>query len=129
MPFWKAGARARKWQSRVRWIPNPGMKKSKSSVGLSLESRILPQPNQNMKVTYVSHACLLIETGESLITTDPWFDGPAFCGQWNVFPRPVDSDAAAAADVVLISHPHEDHLHEPTLRRMCKEPKKLFYPF
>src|SRR5882672_10057688 len=82
-----------------------------------------------MKVTYVSHACLLVETEKSLITTDPWFDGPAFCGQWNVFPRPVDSDAVAAADVVLISHPHEDHLHEPTLRRLCQEPKKVFYPF
>jgi L-ascorbate metabolism protein UlaG (beta-lactamase superfamily) len=85
-----------------------------------------------MKVTYVSHACLLIDTGKTVIATDPWFDGPAFCGQWNVFPRPMDADAAAAAsaDVLLVSHPHEDHLHEPTLRRLCETgPKRLFYPF
>ena len=30
---------------------------------------------------------------------------------------------------LLISHPHEDHLHEPTLRRLCREPKQVFYPF
>ena len=82
-----------------------------------------------MKVTYVSHACLLIDTGTSRIATDPWFDGPAFCDQWNVFPKPMDSDAVADASVYLISHPHEDHLHEPTLRRLCRKPKQVFYPF
>jgi hypothetical protein len=85
-----------------------------------------------MKVTYVSHACLLIDTGKTRIATDPWFDGPAFCGQWNVFPRPFETDAAAtaSASVYLISHPHEDHLHEPTLRRLSATgSKRLFYPF
>ena len=74
-----------------------------------------------MRVTYVSHACLLIDTGTSIITTDPWFEGPAFCGQWNVFPRPVDTPALDQASVVLLSHAHEDHLHEPTLRRLVVE--------
>src|SRR5438067_1151241 len=82
-----------------------------------------------MRVTYVSHACLLIDTGTWIITTDPWFEGPAFCGQWNVFPRPVDTPALDQASVVLLSHAHEDHLHEPTLRRLCRQPKKVFYPF
>jgi Beta-lactamase superfamily domain len=82
-----------------------------------------------MKVTYVSHACLLIDTGRTLLATDPWFDGPAFCDQWNVFPRPVHSAEAEDASVYLISHPHEDHLHEPTLRRLCARPKRVFYPF
>jgi len=82
-----------------------------------------------MKVTCISHACLLIDTGSFLIATDPWFDGPAFCDQWHVFPKPIDTEPVATAPVILISHPHEDHLHEPTLRRVCREPKTLFYPF
>jgi len=82
-----------------------------------------------MKVTYVSHACLLFDTGTTLIATDPWFDGPAFCDQWNVFPKPVDTSGVEAASTILISHPHEDHMHEPTLRRLCARPKRLFYPF
>ena len=82
-----------------------------------------------MRVTYVSHACLLIDTGTSLIATDPWLDGPAFCGQWNVFPRPVNTADVEKASIVLVSHAHEDHLHEPTLKRLCHQPKKLFYPF
>lgn len=82
-----------------------------------------------MKVTYVSHACLLIDTGKTRIATDPWLDGPAFCDQWNVFPRPVHPAEAEGASVYLISHPHEDHLHEPTLRRLCTTAKRVFYPF
>jgi L-ascorbate metabolism protein UlaG (beta-lactamase superfamily) len=82
-----------------------------------------------MKITYVSHACMVIDTGSCLIATDPWFDAPAFCDQWHVFPKPVDTEPVASASVILISHPHEDHLHEPTLRRVCREPKTLFYPF
>jgi hypothetical protein len=87
------------------------------------------QRDVDMQVTYISHACLLIDTGSLRIATDPWFDGPAFCDQWNVFPKPTHSDAAAEASVYLISHPHEDHLHEPTLRRLCRQPKRVFYPF
>ena len=52
-----------------------------------------------MKVTYISHACLLIDTGKTLMATDPWFDGPAFCNQWNVFPRPVHPAAAEGASL------------------------------
>lgn len=82
-----------------------------------------------MRVTYVNHACLLIELGSTRIATDPWFEGPAFSGQWNVFPKPVNTADVDEASVVLISHAHEDHLHEPTLRRICGQPKKLFFPF
>ena len=35
-----------------------------------------------MNIEYVCHACLLIDTGDVKIATDPWFAGPAYCGQW-----------------------------------------------
>ena len=34
-----------------------------------------------MKVEYVCHACLLIETADLKIVTDPWFNGAAYCNQ------------------------------------------------
>jgi hypothetical protein len=40
-----------------------------------------------VKVEYISHACLLIDTGEVRIATDPWFAGPAYSQQWYVFPK------------------------------------------
>ncbi|MGB8508756.1 MAG: MBL fold metallo-hydrolase [Pyrinomonadaceae bacterium] len=81
-----------------------------------------------IKIEYICHACLLIDTGDLKIVTDPWFHGPAYCGQWNVFPKPVNLDALDAADCLLLSHGHEDHLHEPSLRRIRKS-ARVFYPF
>ena len=34
-----------------------------------------------MKIEYIGHACLLIDTGKIKIATDPWFYGPAY--SWN----------------------------------------------
>lgn len=80
-----------------------------------------------MKVEYICHACLLIDTGDLKIVTDPWFKGPAYSGQWHVFPKPVRLDALDAVDVILISHGHEDHLHEPTLKSLQTR-ARVFYP-
>ncbi len=81
-----------------------------------------------MKIEYISHACLLIETGDVKIVTDPWWTEPAYCGQWYVFPKPVRTNFTDETDVILISHGHEDHLHESTLKLFPKE-AKVFYPY
>ena len=81
-----------------------------------------------MRITYVNHACLFIELGGRKIVTDPWFDGPAYANQWHPFPKPVNAELVDQADTILISHAHEDHLHEPTLRRL-NPAKRVYYPF
>src|SRR5688500_1632495 len=81
-----------------------------------------------MRITYISHASLLIEADGIRIVTDPWYDGPAYGGQWNVFPKPVDDSIARSAEYVVLTHGHEDHLHEPTLRRIAGG-KTALYPF
>ncbi len=78
-----------------------------------------------MKIEYVSHACLSIETADARIVTDPWFNGGAYCNQWHVFPRPVNTEILNQADVLLISHGHEDHLHEATLKLLPKSARVL----
>ena len=81
-----------------------------------------------MRIQYICHACLRIDTGDVRLATDPWFDGPAYSGQWHVFPRPLEPELLHQAEVVLISHAHEDHLHEPTLRRFAQN-KLAVYPY
>lgn len=82
-----------------------------------------------MKITYVGHAGLLVDTGDVKILMDPWLNGPAYCGQWHPFPRPViDAGALGDVDVILLSHGHEDHLHEPTLQALPKRARVL-YPY
>ena len=81
-----------------------------------------------MRVEYICHACLLIETQGLKIITDPWLDGPAYCDQWHVFPKPVSTTCPNGFDIVVISHGHQDHLHGPTLKKLPKR-VKVFYPY
>jgi len=81
----------------------------------------------SMKIHYICHACLLVDTGDVKIVSDPWFHGPAYCGQWHVFPKPVNTDKLSEIDAILISHGHQDHLHEPTLKVLPKS-AQVFYP-
>ncbi len=71
---------------------------------------------------------MVIETEDRRIATDPWFVGAANCGQWHVFPKPVNTEKLDDIDTILISHGHEDHLHEETLRTLPKR-AQVFYPY
>lgn len=74
-----------------------------------------------MKITFIGHASILVETNELRILSDPWWEGPCFGTQWWVYPfaytHPV---AKEAVDYIYISHGHHDHLHMGTLRRLPK---------
>src|SRR5215475_5155373 len=81
-----------------------------------------------MKIEYIGHACLSIDTGKMKIATDPWFYGPAYCGQWHIFPKPVNTAALNHVDVIALSHGHEDHMHVQSLERLVGD-KLVFYPY
>jgi len=83
---------------------------------------------QGMRIEYISHACLSIDTGDTKIVTDPWIYGSAYCGQWNVFPKPVNTRVLDDCQVVLLSHGHEDHFHPPTVEKLPKS-ARVFYPY
>ncbi len=70
-----------------------------------------------MNIHPVNHACLLIETGERFVLTDPWPISPAF-GGWAQNPRPAHADIEAIKKLdpqkltVVISHGHDDHFDD-----------------
>ena len=75
-----------------------------------------------MRVTYVCHACMLVETQGVRILTDPWIHGPCFYGSWYQLPEPVVRiEDLFPLDYIYISHSHPDHLHKPTLARIPKD--------
>ncbi len=81
-----------------------------------------------MKIEYICHACLLIETEDLRIATDPWLGGATYCGQWHLFPKPVNGEKLQDIDAIFISHGHEDHLNEGTLQTLPKT-AEVFYPY
>jgi len=71
-----------------------------------------------IKITYLSHACLLIETNEVSFITDPWIVGFAFAsGWWPKSSPPKDwRKIVNSVDFIYISHNHPDHLNLFTLK-------------
>ena len=86
------------------------------------------QPKEIMKITYISHACLLIETDTLKIVTDPWVMGAAYCKQWYLYPKATQPELIQDADYVLYSHGHEDHLHAESLQTIQKQ-ATILYPY
>lgn len=81
-----------------------------------------------LKVSYICHGAILVEAGGLKIVTDPWLKGPAYCGQWYLFPKPVDITPALDVDYILYSHGHEDHMHPHSLELINKR-AHVFYPY
>ena len=41
-----------------------------------------------MKIDFIGHAAILVETKGLRILADPWWQGPCFGNQWWIYPRP-----------------------------------------
>ncbi|MEY2884399.1 MAG: hypothetical protein RL490_2123 [Pseudomonadota bacterium] len=75
-----------------------------------------------MDVTILSHACLLVRSGDTRIIVDPWLLGSCYWRSWWNFPQAVfDPDELGKVDAVIISHVHWDHWHGPTLKKFFKD--------
>jgi UDP-MurNAc hydroxylase len=63
-----------------------------------------------MRVTFLGHAGMYVETEGGTVLCDPWFT-PAYFASWFPFPRNDGLDPAAfsSPDYLYISHLHHDH--------------------
>ena len=87
-----------------------------------------PAPSVNgedLKVTMIGHATLLIQTAGLNFITDPVFVERAspvqFAGPKRVNPPGVPFDKLPKIDFVLLTHNHYDHLDLETLNRLINE--------
>jgi len=85
----------------------------------------LPQKSfsKDIKITFISHACLIIETAEFSFATDPWVVGFAFASGWWPKNDPVKDwkEKLNSVDFIYISHNHPDHLNQFTLEHIRKD--------
>ena len=76
-----------------------------------------------IKVEFLNHACLYVDTPSLKFATDPWLIGPAFSTGWYLSKK-TSADAFIKlnkCDFIYISHNHPDHLHPLTLSKIRKD--------
>ncbi|HVO23180.1 MAG TPA: MBL fold metallo-hydrolase [Candidatus Margulisiibacteriota bacterium] len=75
-----------------------------------------------MKVTYIGHACILLESAGTRILMDPWLTDPTYHGTWWHYPPlALGPRDLPKLDYLYISHEHMDHFDPPTLRQLDKD--------
>jgi len=78
-----------------------------------------------MKITYITQACVLIETCGIRILTDPWLVGPCFAGNlWHFPPPKRRPEDFTGIDVIYFSHAHEDHYQLESIDRLPVDAKE-----
>jgi UDP-MurNAc hydroxylase len=74
------------------------------------------------KVTLISAACLIIETENTRILTDPWFTDGIYEGAWYKFPLVENPlEIIGNVDAIYISHLHPDHFDPDFLNSYFKK--------
>jgi L-ascorbate metabolism protein UlaG (beta-lactamase superfamily) len=82
-----------------------------------------------MRVTWVGHATVLVQTSGLNILTDPvWSDtvGPFGIGPRRVAAPGIRFEDLPVIDLVLVSHNHYDHLDLATLKRLWDRDRPVF---
>ncbi len=82
-----------------------------------------------MRVTFLGHACHLVEVDGVRVLTDPWLVDPIFEGHVE-HDRPVPCSVAdlPPIDVIALSHGHLDHFNAPTLAALADASIRVVHP-
>jgi len=80
-----------------------------------------------IQLEYLSHSSFLLTCGNTRIVLDPWLEGSAYFNQWFLWPV-YPGNLPTHFDAILISHGHEDHLHNQSLKKLAKS-AHVFFPF
>ena len=84
---------------------------------------IEPRP-AGVKVTWVGHATVLVETPTARLITDPVLRHRVA----HLLRQVPDPDHPGAVDVVLLSHLHHDHFDKPSLRQLASPSTTVVLP-
>jgi hypothetical protein len=78
----------------------------------------------------IAHSCYCLEVDEKKVLFDPWIFGDSYWGSWSLWPtyEIPEKDLEGITDIV-ITHPHPDHFHIPTLERFDRNVCVHFPPF
>jgi len=74
-----------------------------------------------VRLTWVNHASLLLESGGVRLVCDPWIEGAVFNGGWRLMsPTKMRYDDFANVTHIWFSHEHPDHFFPPNLKNIAE---------
>jgi L-ascorbate metabolism protein UlaG (beta-lactamase superfamily) len=89
-----------------------------------------PRRVADLRVTFINHATVLVQTANTNVLTDPvWSERVSpvsWVGPRRRRPPGIRFDDLPQIDLVLLSHNHYDHLDLPTLERLEKRDRPSF---
>ncbi len=104
-----------------------GIPATRGPIGRASAPSAGPEPADSpkyscMRITFLGHAGLFVETRHGSVLCDPWFT-PAYFGSWFPFPRNDRLDPAefGRPDFLYVSHLHRDHFDPEFLGRHVGE--------
>jgi CMP-N-acetylneuraminate monooxygenase len=83
--------------------------------------------NHPLQIQVHSHATLELTYREKSVLFDPWLTGSAYYGSWQLHPEPNVLAENLQVNAIVITHPHPDHFHLPTLKKINRE-TPIYFP-
>ena len=78
-----------------------------------------------MQVTFIGHACFIIEHDGVRVICDPWLEGSVFNKGWQLLsPAAISYEDFKTIDYIWFSHEHPDHFHPPSLSKIPEQARK-----
>jgi L-ascorbate metabolism protein UlaG (beta-lactamase superfamily) len=104
-----------------------GGKRRRPAAPLPVESPLeawTRRADSQLRVTWLGHSTMLIESGALRLLTDPVFgervSPVSFAGPRRFHPVPATIAQLPELDVILVSHDHLDHLCAPSIRELAR---------
>lgn len=87
---------------------NPGLSHGREG----FETDIIPTADAELKITFIGHATLFVEYSGKVIHIDPWTN----LADYSKLPK---------ADLILITHEHQDHFDKKAIEQLTKEKTEI----
>lgn len=98
----------------------------------TINPAMFQQNPDDLRITWLGHSSMMIETVGYKILTDPVFSERASPFKWigpkRFHPAPVSIDDLPEIDVIVISHDHYDHLDYQSIKELAPKTKKFVVP-
>ena len=128
---WPSPESASFWRT-AQWVGGRMLRRKESipAESVPVDRALLHRPPESIRVTWLGHSTLFIQTGQHNILVDPMFARRASpfrsVGPERAVDVPLEVSDLPDVDIVVLSHDHYDHLDKRAVRDLQERFRPLF---